>query len=158
MAGCVCFPNRWSLLDKIGHPVTAIHDPVPRYEAQLARPVERLMSRLAEGRVLERSNWSVVQSGRLFAPLRAADRSPDWEGTGDDPWLRIERATFRRLPQSGAVVFTIRTLTGPLSVLDNDPEAAGLLAKAISELPDEVAAYKFGPPSARDALVTRLAG
>ena len=112
---------------------------------------------MAEGRVLERSNWSVVQSGALFAPLRATDRRPDWEGTGDDPWLRIERATFRRLPRSGAIVFTIRTLTGPLSVLDDDPEAAALLATAISELPDVVARYKFGPPAARAALLARLA-
>ncbi len=66
MAGCVCFPNRWSLVDKVGHPVTAIHEPVPRYDPQLARPVERLMARLPEGRILERHNWSVVESGELL--------------------------------------------------------------------------------------------
>jgi hypothetical protein len=156
VAGCVCFPNRWVLTDKIGHPVTAIHVPVPSYDAQLARPVERMMGSLPDGRILERSNWSVVQGGALFAPLHPTDRSPDWEGTGDDPWLRIERTTLRRLPRSGAVVFAIRTLTGPLDVIDTDPEAAGLLAKAIGQLPDEVARYKLGPPAARAALLARL--
>ncbi len=158
VAGCVCFPNRWSLTEKLGHPVTSIHVPVPRYDTQLARPVERMMGRLPDGRILERSNWSVVQSGALFSPLHTSDRSPEWEGTGGDPWLRIERTTLRRLPRSGAVVFTIRTLTAPLSVLDGDPEAAGLLAAAIRELPDAVARYKLGPPAARATVLERLEG
>jgi hypothetical protein len=156
VAGCVCFPNRWSLLDKIGHPVTPIHVPVPKYDPQLARPVERLLTRLADGRVLERSNWGIVQSGTLFAPLHPADRHPGWEGTSSDPWLRIERSTFRRLPDSGAIVFTIRTLTAPLDILDGDPEAAGLLARAVSELPGDVARYKLGPPEARSTILARL--
>ncbi len=157
VAGCVCFPNRWSLTEKLGHPVTAIHVPVPRYEPQLARPVERFLAALTEGRILERTNWSVVQTGALFAPLQAAERRPDWEGTSTDPWLRLERSTFRRLPRSGAVVFTIRTLTAPLEILDGDPPAAIVLAKAIGELPDEVARYKLGPAAAREALLARLA-
>ncbi len=156
VAGCVCFPNRWSLTEKLGHPVTAIHVPVPRYEPQLARPVERFLAGLTEGRILERTNWSVVHSGALFSPLQTAERRPGWEGTSTDPWLRLERSTFRRLPLSGAVVFTIRTLTAPLSILDGDPPAATLLATAIAELPDEVARYKFGPPAAREALLARL--
>lgn len=156
MAGCVCFPNRWSLLDKLGHPVTAIHEPVPRYDPQLARPVERLMARLPEGRILERHNWAVVESGELHAPLRTAERAREWSGVDSDPWLRIERTTLRRLPRTGAVVFTIRTLTAPLDVIDADGEAAGLLADAIRELPGEVAGYKLGPPAARTALLERL--
>ena len=156
VAGCVCFPNRWSLLDKLARPVTAIHGPVPRYDPQLARPVERLMARLPVGRILERHNWGVVQSGELHAPMRKADRRPDWSGVDSDPWLRIERTTLRRLPRSGAVVFTIRTLTAPLEILDGDAEAAGLLAAAIRELPDDVARYKLGPPAARISLLERL--
>jgi dimethylamine monooxygenase subunit A len=155
-AGCVCFPNRWSLLDKLGHAVTAIHEPVPRYDPQLARPVERLMARLPEGRILERHNWAVVESGELHAPLRTAERAREWSGVDSDPWLRIERTTLRRLPRSGAVVFTIRTLTAPLDVVDADAQAAGLLADAIRDLPDEVAGYKLGPPGARSALLERL--
>jgi hypothetical protein len=156
VAGCVCFPNRWSVLDKIGHPVTTIHEPVPKYDPQLARPVERLMGRLPDGRILERHNWGVVESGELHAPMRASDRRPGWTGVNSDPWLRIERTTLRRLPRSGAIVFTIRTLTAPLDILDTDAEAARLLAKAIRELPEEVARYKIGPPAARDAVLRRL--
>jgi hypothetical protein len=156
VAGCVCFPNRWSLIDKLGRPVTAIHGPVPGYAAQLGRPVDRLMARLPEGRILERANWGVVHGGALFAPLRESQRRTDWEGCASDPWLRVERQTLRRLPVSGAVVFTIRTLTAPLAILDTDPEAAGLLAAAVRELPEDVARYKLGPPPARAAVLARL--
>lgn len=156
VAGCVCFPNRWSLLDKLGRPVASIHEPVPRYDPQLAQPVDRLMARLPEGRILERHNWGVVESGELHAPLRTADRRPDWSGVDSDPWLRVERTTLRRLPRSGAIVFTIRTLTAPLEILDADAEAAALLAAAIMDLPDEVARYKLGPPAARIGILNRL--
>jgi dimethylamine monooxygenase subunit A len=156
VAGCVAFPNRWTLADKLGEPVTAVHAPVPDYAPQLARPVERLMDRLPAGRVLERTNWGVVSGGELFAPLQTAARLPDWQGIGTDPWLRLERQTLRRLPQSGAVIFTIRTLTGPLRILRGDAEAAVLLAHAIRDLPDAVARYKLGPPPSQLALLQAL--
>lgn len=158
VAGCVAFPNRWTLADKLGKPVTAVHAPVPEYASQLGRPVERLMDRLPEGRIVERSNWGVVGDGELFATLQTAARRPDWQGIGPERWLRIERQTLRRLPKSGAVVFTIRTLLAPLEILRADPEAAGLLAQAIRELPDDVARYKLGPPAARAAILEWLAG
>ncbi len=157
VAGCVAFPNRWTLADKLGRPVTAVHAPVPEYAPQLGRPVERLMDRLVAGRILERSNWGVVGDGELFAPLPTAARRPDWQGIGAQRWLRIERQTLRRLPQTGAVVFTIRTLLGPLEMLRDDPAAAALLAAAIRELPEDVARYKLGPPAgeSRTAGVAR---
>jgi len=153
VAGCVAFPNRWALTDKLGQPVTAIHGPVPEYAPQLGHPVERLMDRLQVGRILERSNWGVVGDGELFAPLPSAAGRPDWQGIGAERWLRIERQTLRRLPLSGAVVFTIRTLLAPLEILRADPEAAHVMAQAIREMPDDVARYKLGPPTARDAVL-----
>ncbi|HEX4017818.1 MAG TPA: DUF3445 domain-containing protein [Frankiaceae bacterium] len=156
VAGCVAFPNRWTLGDKLGQPVTAVHAPVPDYAPQLGRPVERLLDRLPAHRVMERSNWAVVGDDELFAPLQSKDRRPDWKGVDTKRWLRIERQTLRRLARSGAVVFTIRTLLSPLQILRNDPEAAELLAQAIRELPEPVARYKLGPPGARSALLAWL--
>jgi dimethylamine monooxygenase subunit A len=156
-AGSVCFPNRWLLADKLGRPVTAVHDPVPGYRAELGRPVEQLMDRLPVGRVIERHNWGLAHSPELF---RAPGPSPNDLGTISDlatiaerRWLRIERQTLRRLPHSGAVVFTIRTLQAPMAILRGDLEANGLLARAIRELAPEVARYKLGPPQVQDALL-----
>src|SRR3954469_19635516 len=33
-AGCVSFPSRWSLADKLGRPMADVHDPVPFYADQ----------------------------------------------------------------------------------------------------------------------------
>src|SRR5436309_9742721 len=45
-AACVCCPAHWRLRDKMGRPVAAIHGPVPRYEVELARKVDRFLERL----------------------------------------------------------------------------------------------------------------
>jgi hypothetical protein len=153
VAGSVCFPNRWLLADKLGHPVTAIHDPVPGYRSELGRPVERLMQRLPAGRVIERSNWGLAQSPELFRAPGPRAAPADLGRIADHRWLRIERQTLRRLPTSGAVVFTIRTLQAPLDVLRGDREAAALLSRAITELPPEVAAYKLGTPREQAAVL-----
>ncbi len=157
VAGSVCFPNRWLLADKIGRAVTAVHTPVPRYASQLGSPVDRLMQRLPAGRVMERSNWGLVDGPELYAPLGRNVEPGAERGLFERLWLRIERQTLRRLPQTGAIVFTIRTLQAPVSVLRSDPEAAALLARAIGELPPDVADYKLGSVAVKDAVLSRLA-
>jgi hypothetical protein len=156
VAGCVCFPNRWRLPDKIGRPVTEIHQPVPAYDAQLAGPVDRLMAKLQAGRVLARSNWGLADGSVLFAP----DPRPAWSQAprqvGARLWLRIERQTLRRLPRTGAVVFTIRTVQAPLETFRGDAEATALLTAALQELPDAVADYKIGGHAVRTAVLRWL--
>jgi hypothetical protein len=45
-AGCVCFPSRWRLADKAGHPINDIHIPVPTYDDRLAPGMNRLFDRI----------------------------------------------------------------------------------------------------------------
>jgi hypothetical protein len=153
VAGSVCFPNRWRLADKLGRSVTDVHDPVPRYERQLGGPVERLMDRLPAGRVIERSNWGVADGPELFAPADRNAAAGARETSAERRWLRIERQTLRRLPESHAVVFTIRTLQAPVTILRGDPEAMAMLALAITELPPDVAAYKLGSREEKAAIL-----
>jgi hypothetical protein len=153
VAGSICFPNRWRLADKIGRSVTAVHDPVPRYGSQLGGPVERLMDRLPADRVIERSNWGLADGPELFAPAARSAAPGDSEASAERRWLRIERQTLRRLPESKAVVFTIRTLQAPVTILRGDPEATALLALGINELPPDVAAYKLGSREQQVAIL-----
>ncbi|KAI0829315.1 hypothetical protein BC628DRAFT_1315419 [Trametes gibbosa] len=60
--------------------------------------------------------------------------------------LRTERQTLRRLPRTGAIVFTIRVYQTPFEEIVREPGMAGRLASAIRSWPDDVARYK-----ARDA-------
>jgi hypothetical protein len=156
VAGCVCFPNKWLLANKIGRPVVEIHQPVPGYKPQLGVPVDRLMERLTPDRLLARANWGITDGGELFAPGPRHVDAAHHDDVPDRFWLRIERQTVRRLSRTGAVIFTIRTLHAPLAVLRTDREAAGLLATAMQELPDELADYKLGGGAVRDDVLRWL--
>ncbi|KAI0299698.1 hypothetical protein B0F90DRAFT_583172 [Multifurca ochricompacta] len=54
--------------------------------------------------------------------------------------LRVERQTLRRLPRSGAIVFTIRVYLTPLAELG--PGAAGRLAGAIRGMKEHDVVYR----------------
>lgn len=56
--------------------------------------------------------------------------------------LRVERQTLRRLPRTGAIVFTIRVYLTPLEELVKEPDVPGRLASAIRSWPEDVARYK----------------
>ncbi|OWU82912.1 hypothetical protein ATO6_21690 [Oceanicola sp. 22II-s10i] len=102
----LCFPSAWTLAQKIGHPLLRIHLPVKEYDADLGRRVQRLFDGIQPGRPLWRFNWLPTDDENLYRPkLEFADkiRRPGL------PYLRSERQTLWRLPQSRAVVFGIHT-------------------------------------------------
>ncbi|RKS72698.1 uncharacterized protein DUF3445 [Motilibacter peucedani] len=140
VAACVAFPSRWSLREKLGQAVGEIHSPVPGYDPAIRGPVDQLLDRLPPGRVLWRLNGSLLDDPALFQPAGPARhrgvRVP--EGVV----LRTERQTLRRLPRTGAVVFTIRTFVDPLAVLADDPAACAQVAGWLRGLPGATAGYK----------------
>jgi hypothetical protein len=146
IAAILCFPSRWRLSDKIGRPLLAIHKPVPSYAETLSRPVDRFMSNLKPGRLAVRYNWSVHEAPTLFQPSGhgrgAFDPSITPENAGGSLWLRVERQTFRLLPESAVVVFGIRTHVTPLAAVVAMPGEASRLAAAVRGVPVEMERYK----------------
>ena len=57
-------------------------------------------------------------------------------------WLRVERQTLRRLPRSGAVLFTIRTYITPIATVLVDQESADAMWAAVDAMPDDIRGYK----------------
>lgn len=53
-AAILCFPSSWMLSEKAGRPLTDIHIPVPQYDAELAKRVQRLFDGVQVGRPLWR--------------------------------------------------------------------------------------------------------
>lgn len=108
-AAVLCFPSRWRLAAKIGRPLTQVHAPTPRYPELLAQRVTTALDRL-EDRTILRRNWFVHPDPALFQPNRPVGGDPvvPAERCGDELWVRSERQTLRRLPETGWVVFTIR--------------------------------------------------
>ena len=52
--------------------------------------------------------------------------------------LRTERQSLRRLPRSGAIVFTVRTYIFPVVDLAKEPGIPGRMASAIRSWPEDV--------------------
>ena len=140
IAAAVAAPNRWSPAHKLGRPLVEVHGPVPGYADTLARPVARVIGGLVPGRVLERRNWSMLDDDALWQPVGSSDPATPFD---PDRWfLRVERQTLRRLPRTGAVVFTIRTRQWPMRFLTGHPPHALGLADALATSPPQLLAYK----------------
>lgn len=148
-AASLCFPSRWRLAEKVGKPLAAIHAPVPGYDAALAKPVDRFFALLKADKPVERSNWSVYDDPALFQPCghgrKALDPTLTAENAGVRLWLRAERQTLRRLPRTGAVLFTIRIHRWTLDAAVADRRDAAALLDLVRTLPPELALYKSMP-------------
>ena len=122
-AAALGFPTDWYLADKLGAELTAIHAPIHGYAEQLAEGVNNFLDRLEPGPIWGRANWFVVASDALrYLPGDdAATRFAHVTGqnAGDALFLRCERQTLRRLPETGAVLFTIGIAVSPLRLLSS---------------------------------------
>ncbi|EPX81450.1 heme-dependent oxidative N-demethylase family protein [Salipiger mucosus] len=101
----LCFPAHWRLADKFMQPLVAIHVPIAAYDDNIARRVQRLFDGIRPGRPLWRFNLLNDEDPALFQPGRKA--APRQETPAR--YLRSERQCLVRLPESGAVVFSIHT-------------------------------------------------
>lgn len=146
----LCFPSRWLLAEKIGRPLTAIHDPVPDYDDTLARRVNRVFAALRVDRPLWRVNWIVDATAELYLPVGQAMKRPVHSDPAGPIYLRTERQTLARLPATGAVVFGIKTSISPIDSLAA-AEAAALRAGLVNYDAATIA-YKSGGNAYRSAL------
>jgi hypothetical protein len=143
VAAVLCFPSRWLISEKLGRPLTPIHDPVPGYAAELARRVNRVFEALRPERALVRVNWTAQPTAELFLP-----QSESYTSVGPAPatsgplYLRTERQTLVRLPRTGAVAFGIKTSVTPFDRLS--PAVAAGLAQALRGLGEGMVDYKGG--------------
>ncbi len=148
VAGFVAFPSSWSLREKFGLPMQAIHADVPGFGegTRNATLITRIFDNLQVSQPVERLNWSVNVTGDLFLPLSKHRRPPSAEPfTLNERFARVERQTLRRLPISGDILFTIRVYVDPLAAITSHPNAAALAASFASQLDgldEQQAAYK----------------
>jgi len=139
-AASLCFPSRWRLHEKLGLPLAEIHGPVPGYDSALARPVDRFFTALADGKIVQRRNWTIHDRPDLFQPQSPRHHVVPPERFGSDLFLRSERQTLRRFTPSRAILFTIRTHVWPLGELSTDDAHA--LGQAVANLPVADRQYK----------------
>ncbi|KAL3435791.1 hypothetical protein BDV09DRAFT_65894 [Aspergillus tetrazonus] len=157
------YPAGFDTRKKLSLSLSAIHAPLPGYKQKLSKSMDRFFERLEVGKAVVRVNWSIMPKGTgLFAAFGGLhNHSPNTEGgnekvekldpasfDGEDTFLRCERQTLHRLPNSKALLFAFHTYTYPLK----DVKEEGLgeeLAIAIDGLKEgsvpEIHEYKNGP-------------
>jgi hypothetical protein len=170
-AAALCFPSSWSLAEKFGQSMTGIHEAVPGFNgARMGLMVARIFDNLAVERPSWRLNWSLYSSPELHQPHakridpgasdpNRVDRGALAGGAAEIPlFVRVERQTLRRLPESGDILFTIKVHHDPVSAFARHPNGAALaegLRAQLEALDADQLAYK-GLTGAREAIAALL--
>ncbi len=145
VAASVSFPSSWSLADKFGGDLDHVHAAVPGYESDLAVRMGRIFDNAKAGIPMWRLNWSLYPDAILHHP-QSKQRPRDWFGAGGEgAYVRVERQTLSRLPETGAILFTVKILVDPVSAMRTHPDGRALasgLAEQIRSLNADQRAYK----------------
>ena len=137
-AASLCSPSHWQLEEKFGRPMREIHDPIPGFHQKLTPRIDRFFDHLRPEHPVVRYNWSLQAGGLLSQRLEeTAECTPDAA-----LFYRSERQSLLRLPQSGAIAFTIRVYLHPLETLAEVPGALSAMFAAIDATPHALARYK----------------
>ena len=143
VAGSVCFPNRWDLRSKLGRTMSEVHEPVALLNEQLEGVIDDVLRRLSPDRPMWRLGWGVIDTDDLYQPLDGTVAPRPVDAPPAAHHLRIERETLTRHPNTGCILFTIRTHQMPLPDLRLvDAASAAALADAIASMPDPIGDYK----------------
>jgi hypothetical protein len=130
----------------IGRSLAELHGPVGGFSERFLVRVQRIFEGLRPDLVLERRNWTLVNSPELHTPHSAAIRARIGEiapgEAGRALMIRVERQTLRRLPETGGAVFTIRVWLTPLAAVAADPERLAAFARAWRAATPGFRAYK----------------
>jgi len=121
IGAAVAWPTDWHPAQKMGLPMTALHAPIDGYEEQLSAPVDRFMAKLKPGVIYGRCNWFIAPTGK-YRWIAREDGQNDFAhvtpaNAGETLFVRSERQTLRRLPETGAILFTIGIYLAPLGRL-----------------------------------------
>ncbi len=114
-AAAIAFPASWTLSEKMGRPLSAIHQPVGRITAEMDRRIETLFDRLPPDRPVQRANALAYNDPSLHQPR--PERAPRAYDPSAPSFIRVERQTLRRLPATNAIAFTIHTSLVPFASL-----------------------------------------
>ncbi len=151
-AASLSFPSRWRLAEKLGKPMAVIHQPVPGYAERLESPVNRFFDHLKPDHVVCRFNWTIHDDAALHQPEPSR---PGLVVAAKALFLRVERQTLSLVPETEAILFTIKVHVTPLVKVVAVPGVALRLAAAVRGLPDATLAYR-GMDRLRDGLLDYL--
>lgn len=152
LAGAILLAGFWRLEDKFGMPLSEIHTSgdVPQFREKLEKGMMNFFRRVKpEDPVLRNNYFLQVDDQLAWSYSIGSEDAPgiSWNTAEknraiEHHYFRSERQSLRRLPRSGAVVFTIRTYFEPITEIANEPYVPGRLASAVRSWGDDVSRYK----------------
>ena len=123
------------LVASVGRNVAWAHEPVPQLTAKLGPRIDRMIASIHPDSPCERFNWQLTPMSTKFFPPAAHAANAEamrriCESLSRNPeraeellWIRVERQTLSRLPESRAVAFSLHTYSDPLSAVKGDVES-----------------------------------
>lgn len=143
--GIICSSIGWNLSQKLGLRLHKIHEPVPDYKEKMAFSLDKFFAKLAVDCPIQRGSWAF----ELYKPLYVApgEHHPNIDDVSDQGaeeqiHFRVDWQTLRRLPLSGAIVFTFRPLYTPLRDLRKEAYVPSLALKVLRYGPGHILDYK----------------
>lgn len=137
VAGSVSFPSSWALLEKFSKPLQEVHAPVPGLGpgTRKAHIIERIFDNLQVDQPVERFNWSIYANADLYHDDRSGEQFDHSEtNVAAQSYLRVERQTLRKMPESGDCLFTIRIHIDPMRAITGRPDKEKIVEEFINSL------------------------
>jgi len=146
------------IVSSVGRSIPWAHKFVPTLNDQLGPRIDRVLGNIKVDAPVERFNWLLTPiASRLFpedphaANAAAVDSinarlAEDPGRAGEILWIRVERQTLLRLPESGALAFSIYTYSDPLSSIARDRESLAAMHRLIDNYSEERMNYAAMAP------------
>ncbi len=155
-AGQLCFPSGWDIQWKFQKHFLDLHAPVPSVMGPTLRAADKLIERIPVNKPIARTNWGFRVSEQMDLSTRHRESYSkllntllpeiNSDNAGDKIYVRSERQTLSRLPESGFVLFTIHTYNSKVKdEVQNIDNAKAMLA-FVKGAPPELIEYKVMTP------------
>ena len=154
-------PSSWTEWPRSTMPLTTFHSGgkgsatrAPRAGTRNAALMNRIFDGLKIDQPVQRMNWSLYPNATLYHPYSARSReaNPDRHSIDAKSFIRVERQTLRKLPQTGDILFTVRIYLDPLTQLAKHPGAIDRLREYLLALTPAERDYKGLRTSINDII------
>jgi hypothetical protein len=138
------------LVSSVGNNIEWAHEPVPQLTHKLGTRINRVIGSVHTTTPCERFNWQLTPMGSVFFPatdphganaaamhdvLAELRNAP--ARAGELLWIRVERQTLSRLPESNAVAFSLHTYSDPLSSIRSDVQSVQAILALLRNYSEE---------------------
>jgi hypothetical protein len=150
MAAANAYSSSGRLVASVGRGMEWTHAPVPQLTQKLGTKINRVIGSVHATTPCERFNWQLTPMASVFFPHSdphaanaaamqqiSAELQRDPARAGELLWIRVERQTLSRLPDSNAVAFSLHTYSDPLSSIRSDPESLRTMLALLRDYSEE---------------------